>query len=166
MANYQNQIDQIMQTLSQKLIEKQVKVTTVESCTGGGISASLTAISGSSAYIDQAFVTYSNEAKMRLVGVSKLALEEHGAVSEIVVQQMSEGGLKKANADFSIAVSGIAGPTGGTEEKPVGTVWIALATSAQTICQRFLFKGDRTQVREQTILAALQLLEKQVMNFR
>lgn len=162
MQNFQSEIDAVMRLLSEKLIFSKKKVTTVESCTGGGISSALTAVSGSSAYIEQAFVTYSNEAKQRLVGVSAQSLQSDGAVSESVVRQMAEGGRAKASADFALAVSGVAGPTGGTTEKPVGTVWIALASQEETIARQCLFKGDRQQVREQTVLHALKLLEKNI----
>lgn len=162
MCSHQSRIDNVMQKLSIELLAKNKIVTTVESCTGGGISGALTAVSGSSAYIEQAFVTYSNEAKIRLVGVSRESLESYGAVSEIVVKQMAEGGRKNANSDFAIAVSGVAGPTGGSEDKPVGTVWIGLATPTELITERCFFLGDRAAVREQTVLRSLELLYEQI----
>lgn len=163
MCSHQSKIDSVMQKLSAEMLAKNKTVTTVESCTGGGISSALTAVSGSSGYIEQAFITYSNEAKTRLVGVSAESLAVHGAVSEAVVRQMAEGGRKSANSDFAIAVSGVAGPTGGSEDKPVGTVWIGLATPTETIAERCFFPGDRAAVREQTILRSLELLYKKLV---
>lgn len=162
MQEIQIQIDELMKILATKLIQQSKKVTTVESCTGGGISSALTSVSGSSAFIEQAFVTYSNSAKMRLVGVEAHVLEEYGAVSELVVQQMAKGGQTKAQSDYAIAVSGVAGPTGGSVEKPVGTVWIALATPKQLISNVYQFSGDREKIRLQSILQALKTLYEDV----
>lgn len=137
-------------------------VTTAESCTGGGIATALTEVAGSSAYFNGALVTYSNEIKHQWLGVSQETLETHGAVSESTVEQMAQGALTEAQANMAIAVSGIAGPGGGTEFKPVGTVWIAIAfmnsiSSAKTTVwsHRFLFEGDRKSIRESTVEASL-----------
>lgn len=100
-------------------------IATAESCTGGGIAEAITAVAGCSAWFDRAFVTYSYEAKVEVLGVDQASLDVHGAVSEAVVQEMARGALAKSRAHVAIAVSGIAGPAGGTFEKPVGTVWIA-----------------------------------------
>ncbi len=100
-------------------------VTTAESCTGGWLAKAITDIAGSSAWFERGFVTYSNEAKAQMIGVREETLAQHGAVSESVVVEMAIGALKAARADFAVAISGIAGPDGGSEEKPVGTVWFA-----------------------------------------
>lgn len=103
-------------------------VTTAESCTGGWLAKAITDIAGSSAWFERGFVTYSNEAKAQMIGVREETLAQHGAVSEPVVVEMAIGALKAARADFAVAISGIAGPDGGSEEKPVGTVWFAFAS--------------------------------------
>ena len=162
------EIKALSQTLGQQLLRLGWTVTTAESCTGGGISAAITDIAGSSNYFNCAFVTYSNEAKSALVEVSPTTLAECGAVSQQVVEQMAAGAARKAGANMAIAVSGVAGPGGGTTQKPVGTVWIAiyidsLSYSDNTSGQGkptvwhgcFQFDGDRSQVRQQTVKAAL-----------
>lgn len=132
---------------------------TAESCTGGGISAAITDISGSSAWFDRAFITYSNEAKNEMLGVSQNTLDTYGAVSEQTVREMTDGALKNSNATVAVAVSGIAGPDGGTDDKPVGTVWFSWQdTHGWKKVQRLVFQGDRAQVRLQTISYALKIL--------
>jgi nicotinamide-nucleotide amidase len=137
------------------------RVVTAESCTAGWIAKSLTDVPGSSQWVDSGYVTYSNTAKMRDVGVSERTLAEHGAVSEATVREMANGALRAAGVELAIAVSGIAGPDGGTAEKPVGTVWFAVATTeAQglaAVCERRLFSGDREQVRRRSVDHALRL---------
>ena len=134
-------------------------VTTAESCTGGWIAKVITDISGSSAWFERGFVTYSNEAKHQMIGVDSGTLETHGAVSEAVVREMAQGALYAAAADYAVAVSGIAGPNGGSEEKPVGTVWFGFASkSAGTVARHQIFKGDRDSVRCQATEYALQTL--------
>jgi len=129
---------------------------TAESCTGGGLSYAITAIPGSSDWFDRGFVTYSNAAKIDMLGVEANTLGQYGAVSMEAAREMAEGALLNSLADVSIAVTGIAGPDGGTEEKPVGTVWIAWSKrAASTVTQVFLFKGDRGKIREQTMVEAL-----------
>ena len=140
-------------------------ITTAESCTGGGIAEAITAVAGCSAWFDRAFVTYSYEAKVEMLGVSQASLDEHGAVSDTIVQQMARGALAQSRAQVAIAVSGIAGPAGGTPEKPVGTVWIAWATrdssrdaaqeNSVVISKRYLFLGDREAIRQQTVAKAM-----------
>ena len=137
-----------------------LKVATAESCTGGLIAATLTAIAGSSDVVDRAFVTYSNEAKQELLGVPEELLRTYGAVSEPVCRAMAEGALKNARAEFSLAVTGIAGPGGGSAEKPVGLVYIGAASlTGQVIVREYRF-GDigRDQVRLGTVEKALALL--------
>jgi nicotinamide-nucleotide amidase len=137
------------------------RVVTAESCTAGWIAKALTDVPGSSHWVDSGYVTYSNTAKMRDVGVSAETLAEHGAVSGATVREMASGALRATGVELAIAVSGIAGPDGGTAEKPVGTVWFAVAThEAQgpaAVCERRLFSGDREQVRRQAVDHALRL---------
>ncbi len=136
-----------------KLLEaRDLKITTAESCTGGGISEAITAISGSSAWFEYGFVTYANSAKQTLLGVSSKSLEAYGAVSEQVVMEMALGALERSGADIAIAVSGIAGPGGGSLEKPIGTVWLAWAKrGGGGSASMFSFTGDRLQVRSQAV---------------
>lgn len=140
-------------------------VATAESCTGGWIAKSLTDIAGSSAVFGYGVVSYSNGAKESLLGVPNATIEAHGAVSQPVVEEMARGALRLSGADIAVAVSGIAGPDGGTDDKPVGTVWFAWAVRdgssalTDTTCERF--KGDRELVRELTVAHALQgILER------
>ncbi|CCQ09552.1 C-terminal domain of CinA type S; Protein Implicated in DNA repair function with RecA and MutS [Pseudoalteromonas luteoviolacea B = ATCC 29581] len=140
------------------LSDKGLTITTIESCTGGGISYALTDTPGSSAYIEQCFVTYSNTAKSELAAVNLSTLNEHGAVSEAVVGEMVVGGAKRAKADIAIAVSGIAGPGGGTKDKPVGLVWFAWKVLDKTVCKKSVFAGSRAEIRAQAIAFALKNL--------
>ena len=131
---------------------------TAESCTGGLIAAALTAIAGSSAVVMAGFVTYSDEAKARLVGVAEASLTAHGAVSEAVAREMAEGALARAAVDVALSCTGIAGPGGATAGKPVGLVFIGRARrGAATVVQRHVFPGDRAAVRAATVAAALRL---------
>jgi nicotinamide-nucleotide amidase len=138
------------------LKEKGWKLTVAESCTGGGLGESITSVAGSSAWFDRGFITYSNEAKIEMLGVNLKTIETFGAVSKETVLEMSAGALQRSSAQLSVAISGIAGPDGGTPEKPVGTVWIAWAGKIGQCAQAFVFKGNRQAVREQAIEAALQ----------
>lgn len=139
-------------------------VTTAESCTGGWIAKTLTDVAGSSAWFERGFVTYSNEAKSQMVGVNAVTLEQHGAVSEPVVVEMAVGALRAARASYAVSVSGIAGPDGGSDEKPVGTVWFGVASAnGQGVTQRECFQGDRESVRRQATAFALQLLWQQFL---
>ena len=126
-----------------------------ESCTGGGIAAALTDVAGSSAWFDRGFVSYSNLAKQDMLGVSPDTLAHCGAVSRETVTEMATGTLARSRAQLGVAVSGIAGPGGGTPDKPIGTVWIAWARGAEVWAAREHFEGDRAQVRAATVDAAL-----------
>ena len=148
----------ITQQLGEMLCKKNAKLTTAESCTGGGISEAITAISGSSQWFEFGFVTYANSAKQQLLGVSKQTLDQYGAVSEQVVEQMALGAIRQSRADYAIAVSGIAGPEGGTEDKPVGTVWVCWQTPTESWAQKFMLSGDRQAVRKAAIKKSLQQL--------
>ena len=156
-------IDAAVNSLATTLIRRGFMASTAESCTGGGIAEALTALAGSSQWFDAGFVTYSNSAKQRMLGVSPVHFLAGGpgAVSEEVVLEMSLGAVARSAAEVSMAVSGIAGPAGGSEGKPVGTVWIAWCVAGEASAQRFLFPGGRAEVRSATVLAALEgLLER------
>ncbi len=141
------------------MIKREWSITTAESCTGGGISTAITETAGSSAYFNRSFVTYSNEAKSEMLGVPIELINENGAVSEQVVEAMALGALRKANANVAVAVSGIAGPRGGSDDKPVGTVYLAVAIQyildenveiSTSVC-RLQLTGTRKDIREETI---------------
>jgi nicotinamide-nucleotide amidase len=141
------------------LLESGLKCVTAESCTGGGVAAALTDIPGSSQWFERGFVTYSNDAKVQDLGVDRGALERHGAVSAAVVEQMVSGALRRSSADVAVAVSGVAGPDGGTLEKPVGLVYLAVRRrggAARVL--RELLPGDRAAVRSAAVGVALRLL--------
>ena len=133
-------------------------VTCAESCTGGGVAQALTEVAGSSAWFGFGFVTYANRAKMDLLGVSEQTLDDWGAVSSQVVEQMAAGARRVSGAEYAIATSGIAGPDGGSEDKPVGTVWIAVAgpDSLESCC--YHYPGNRSAVRSQAVEQSLQML--------
>ena len=144
-----------------------VMLAAAESCTGGLVAAALTAISGSSSVVERGFVTYSNQAKIEMLGVPEALIEAHGAVSAEVARAMAEGALTHSRADVSLSITGIAGPDGGTATKPVGTVHIAAAQpGAQTLHRHCLFEGDRDAVREQAAIAAMDLLLDRICAFR
>ena len=144
------------------LKEKKMTVTTVESCTGGLLSGTLVDVAGASDVFMQGFVTYANDAKVSLVGVKEATLETYGAGSEQTAREMAEGGARVANASACLAVTGIAGPGGGTAEKPVGLVYIGCQVNGNIVGERNVFAGTRREVREQSVLAALKLLKKQL----
>jgi len=139
-----------------------MRLATAESCTGGWVGEAVTAVPGSSDWFDRGFITYSNEAKREMLGVAAATLEQHGAVSEPTVREMASGALNNSRAQAALAISGIAGPGGGTAEKPVGTVWIAWAFANGAVAsEKRVFAGDRREVRQQAVERALQgLLER------
>ena len=137
-------------------------VSTAESCTGGLIGASITDIPGASEVFLGGVVSYSNDAKEGILGVSHSVLIEHGAVSEQTARQMVEGSMRLFDSDYAVAVTGIAGPGGATPEKPVGLVYIAVADGPRTVVTRNVFKGDRQEVRESTVREACSLLTDMV----
>ncbi|QPG07228.1 CinA family protein [Salinimonas marina] len=141
-------------------------VACAESCTGGGLAYALTAVAGSSDWFEQSFTTYSNTAKQTLLGVSKYTLEQHGAVSAQCVEEMARGVRERCQAEVGISTSGIAGPGGGSAEKPVGTVWFGLADANQTVSVCQFFNGDRGQVRQQAIKYALELLHHRLVEIK
>jgi nicotinamide-nucleotide amidase len=141
-------------TLARK---RKIDVVTAESCTGGGVATAMTRISGSAKWFERGFVTYSNVAKKEMLGVSQETLNKHGAVSEEVAIEMARGALKRSHADVSVAITGIAGPTGGVPGKPVGTVHFAWGVRGGPVqARRFRFEGDRVAVRLQSVYVAIQ----------
>jgi nicotinamide-nucleotide amidase len=143
------------------MLKKQFFLTTAESCTGGLIAAACTDLAGSSQWFDRGFVTYSNAAKTEMLGVDAALITQFGAVSEPVAAAMAQGAVKHSAAQVSVAVTGVAGPTGGSAEKPVGTVWIGWSVNGQTTTELRHFDGDRAMVRTLTVQRALQgLIER------
>ena len=149
---------QQLQNLATNLASQNLKVTCAESCTGGLLAANLTRLPGSSAWFDMGFVTYSNEAKQQLLNVNPTTLAHYGAVSEEVVREMALGALISSKADYALSISGIAGPTGGSEDKPVGLVWFGLASKKRIWAESKHFNGERDQIRAQAVQYAIQLL--------
>jgi len=146
----------LIEQISEKLKSHHWKLVTAESCTGGGLAYHLTQIPGSSAWYERGFVTYSNDAKEQLLQVKNQTLVQHGAVSAETASEMAVGALQNSQAQLSISITGIAGPDGGTKEKPVGTVWFGWAGKyIKTETEMQLFEGDRTSIREQAIQFAL-----------
>ncbi|MFY9995643.1 MAG: nicotinamide-nucleotide amidase [Leclercia sp.] len=159
-----HELMQLSEAVGQALKQRGATVTTAESCTGGWVAKVITDIAGSSAWFDRGFVTYSNEAKVQMIGVSEPTLTEHGAVSEPVVVEMAIGALRAARADYAVSISGIAGPDGGSAFKPVGTVWFGFATAqGEGITRRECFSGDRESVRRQATGYALKTLWQQFL---
>ena len=145
------------------LLKKQrLKIATAESCTGGLIAHTFTNISGASDYFDRGIVSYSNSAKTQLLDVPEKLIKKYGAVSSPVAKAMADGIRKAADVDIGIATTGIAGPTGGTKDKPVGLVFIAISTKANNIVKKFQFKGNRTQNKHDTCKAALDMLYNEI----
>ncbi|NMB20749.1 MAG: nicotinamide-nucleotide amidohydrolase family protein, partial [Firmicutes bacterium] len=144
--------------VARQLLAKELTLALAESCTGGLISHRLTNVPGSSGFLERGFVVYSNRAKVEEIGVSQSTLDRFGAVSEETAREMSEGARKKARTDLAVAVTGIAGPGGGTQAKPVGLVYMSLASAGDTIVQRHLWKGTREQIKNRAALMALRLL--------
>lgn len=150
---------ELSQQLGEALQRHKAFMTTAESCTGGGVATAMTDIAGSSAWFDRAFVTYSNEAKMEMLSVKPETLESYGAVSEPVVIEMVSGALQHSLASIGVSISGVAGPGGGTEEKPVGTVCFAwMSEQGWKKVETCHFEGDRAQVREYAVEHAMQTL--------
>ncbi|MCU7554861.1 nicotinamide-nucleotide amidohydrolase family protein [Alteromonas sp. ASW11-19] len=144
----------------ERLRERGWSVSCAESCTGGGIAHAFTSVAGSSDWFNVSWVTYSNAAKQQALGVQAATLAEHGAVSEAVVREMVTGVHHHSGADLAVAVSGIAGPGGGSPEKPVGTVWFGFYCRGDVLCTAKVFAGDRSAVREQAVEFAIQFLDQ------
>ncbi len=154
--------DVLVDRLATSLLQHGARVATAESCTGGWIAKTLTDIPGSSEWFEYGFVSYSNKAKTDLLSVDPALIEKHGAVSEAVAVAMAFGATERSGAEFAVAVTGIAGPDGGTADKPVGTVWFAWRCGDSTTTQCKVFEGDRDTVRRQTVTHALLKLAEKV----
>ena len=146
--------------LVEKLLQKGLKISTAESCTGGLLSALITQVSGASEIFEETIVTYSNEAKMRELGVKKETLDRYGAVSHNTAYEMCAGICKHTGSDIGIGITGIAGPTGGTEDKPVGTVFIGICVRGEISVMEMHFDGNRDKVRESTCFTAMDAVLK------
>ncbi len=139
------------------------RIATAESCTGGLVAACLTSVPGYSSVTERGFVTYSNDAKTEMLGVPAALIESHGAVSQPVAEAMAAGAITRSRADLAVSLTGVAGPTGGSPEKPVGTVWIGVCRRGQSPrALRFLFPGSRAAVRLASVKAALELLRREL----
>ncbi|WP_230397215.1 CinA family protein [Novisyntrophococcus fermenticellae] len=145
--------------------EKKLTLTTVESCTGGAISARIVNVPGASDVFMQGFVTYSNEAKHHLAGVRNETLNQFGAVSEQTAREMAEGAVKRTGTDIAVSVTGIAGPGGGTKEKPVGLVYIGCCCKGETTIKELHLTGSRMQIREQSVVCTLTLLRECIVGY-
>ncbi len=154
-------VNDLARRLGEELFKHDYSLVTAESCTGGGLSEIITRIAGSSTWFDRGYVTYSNAAKVEMLGVSEDSLTTFGAVSENTAIEMAEGALNKSQADLSVSITGIAGPDGGSPEKPVGLVCFAWSNrQAETRSTQVVFEGDRETIRQQACLLAMQgLLE-------
>ncbi|MFZ4076620.1 MAG: CinA family protein [Legionellaceae bacterium] len=156
MSALSKSINTLAENLGRLLQQHHLTCVTAESCTGGALSAAITAIPGASQWFDRGFVTYSNQAKIELLGVPQALLLTHGAVSEGCAIAMATGAILHSQADISVAITGIAGPAGGTVDKPVGTVWIAWAKkNTPAFASAYFFEGDRHHIREGSMKAAL-----------
>ena len=156
LLNLEQSRQSLCRLLADSMLKKQFFLATAESCTGGLIAAACTDLAGSSLWFDRGFVTYSNAAKTEMLGVDAALIAQFGAVSEQVAAAMAQGAVKHSAAQVSVAVTGVAGPTGGSVDKPVGTVWIAWFVNGQTSTQLCQFDGDRATVRALTVQQALQ----------
>ena len=147
-------------------VNKNLTVTTAESCTGGMISSAIVHISGSSKIYKSSFIVYSNEMKSKLLNISNDLIKKNGAVSEIIAFNMAKNSLKILKANLSIAVTGIAGPTGGTFDKPVGLVWIGIGTKEKIITKKYQFNGNRLEIRKKTTYESLKLANKVILEIQ
>lgn len=160
----------IVEQLAELLTKHDKQLTVAESCTGGWVAKELTDLAGSSAWFERGFVTYSNQAKHEMLGVLESTLKTYGAVSEETVTEMAIGALKNSHADFSLSISGIAGPSGGSAEKPVGLVWFSWAAQENKkyktlVTDKKIFTGDRNSVRQQAVEYVLNEIIKLLKNY-
>jgi nicotinamide-nucleotide amidase len=161
LSNLEQSRQSLCRLVADLMLKKQFFLAAAESCTGGLIAAACTDLAGSSQWFDRGFVTYSNAAKTEMLGVDAALIAQFGAVSEPVAAAMAQGAVKHSAAQVSVAVTGVAGPTGGSAEKPVGTVWIAWCVNEDTTTEMCHFNGDRATVRALTVQRALQgLIER------
>ena len=159
-------INKQSEILFHNCLEKKMTVTTAESCTGGMIASSIVSVSGSSAIFKSSVVTYSNEMKNKILNIPLKSINENGAVSKVIAYTMAFNVLDLMNADISIAVTGIAGPGGGSNNKPVGLDFIGIGTKQNIVTKRYLFKGNRLKIRQETTLEALKLSNKIIETFK
>jgi nicotinamide-nucleotide amidase len=150
-----SKLAELTQKVAAKLLDRGLVMATAESCTGGWIAKCCTDLAGSSAWFERAFISYSYAAKREQLDVDSMVLEKAGAVSEATALQMAVGAVRESEADVSVAVTGIAGPSGGTDEKPVGTVWFGWSVAGSVTTECVVFPGDRDAVRRQTVAHAL-----------
>jgi len=148
--------DSLAREVGRRLLETRTLLVTAESCTGGWVAQAVTSVSGSSAWFERGFVTYSNASKEEMLGVSGATLERHGAVSEETAREMALGAIARSRGTLAVAVTGVAGPTGGTAAKPVGTVCFAWTGAGLTRCETRFYAGDRSSIRRQSVERALQ----------
>ena len=153
-----NDDEDLVAKLADLLLARKLMLATAESCTGGLIAGACTDLAGSSGWLERGFVTYSNEAKCEMLGVDAALIAAHGAVSEAVARAMAEGAVARSRAPVSVAVTGVAGPTGGSADKPVGTVWFGWSVDGEVRTKRRRFDGDRAAVRAATVHYALENL--------
>ena len=158
-------INKQSEILFHNCLEKKLTITTAESCTGGMIASSIVSVSGSSAIFKSSVVTYSNEMKSKILNIPLKSINENGAVSKVIAYTMAYNVLGLMNSDISIAVTGIAGPGGGSKNKPVGLVYIGIGTKQNIVTKRYLFKGNRLKIRQETTLEALKLLNEIIDTF-
>ena len=159
-------INKQSEILFHNCLEKKLTVTTAESCTGGMIASSIVSVSGSSAIFKSSVVTYSNDMKSKILNIPLKLINENGAVSKIIAYTMASNVLDLMDSDLSIAVTGIAGPDGGSKNKPVGLVHIGIGTKKNIVTKRYIFKGNRLKVRQETTLEALKLSNKIIETFK
>jgi nicotinamide-nucleotide amidase len=160
-----NKINNESKILFNKCTIRNISITTAESCTGGMVASSIVSINGSSSIFNSSIVTYSNSMKSKLLKIPPEIIEINGAVSEITAYQMAKNVLSIMTADISIAVTGIAGPTGGSIEKPIGLVWIAIGTKLDVFKQKYLFNGNRLEIRQKTTLESLRFANKVITDY-
>jgi len=155
-------MEALAQRIGERLKAARAKLVTAESCTGGWAAQVVTSVAGSSAWFERGFVTYSNEAKRELLGVQESTLRAHGAVSEETAREMAQGALSRGNGTVALAVTGVAGPGGGTPDKPVGMVCFAWASARSVRSETRQFSGDRESVRRQSVIHALEGVLRQL----
>lgn len=160
MINFSQKQIEAAGELINSCIAKQQKIVCAESCTGGLLSALLTEIAGSSEVFERGFIVYSNQAKIDLLSVRPQTIEEHGAVSSKTAKEMAIGARNNSAAQFAVAITGIAGPKGGSQKKPVGTVFIAFAYDKKVTAKKFLFSGERSEVRQAAVEEAIRGLQQ------
>ncbi len=159
-------INKQSEILLNQCLEKKLTITAAESCTGGLIASSIVSTSGSSNIFKSSVVTYSNDMKSKILNIPLKLINENGAVSKIIAHDMASNVLNLMNADISIAVTGIAGPNGGSKNKPVGLVYIGIGTKKNIITKEYLFKGNRLKIRQETTLEALKLSNEIIESFK